>query len=72
MTRRKPTAFAVWRASHPELKVPGIAKSLGVTVNTVYTLLSGRSQPRLELAVRIETLTAGAVPAAAMVRKAKR
>lgn len=43
------------------------AAEIGVTQATVSKLVSGAARPSLEVAVRIERLTAGAVPASSWV-----
>lgn len=40
-----------------------LAKKLGVTQGVVSSLMTNRNRPSLELAVKIERLTDGAVPA---------
>lgn len=62
---RKPlrNLFARW-IDTAEVTVADFAAEVGVTTATVYNWRSGKMRPSLELAVAIEHVTGGKVPAA--------
>lgn len=67
-SRHLPNAFSRWLEGAEGRSVTEIAAELDVSRVSVYHLRDGRFSPGRDLAVRIETLTGGAVPVASWGR----
>jgi DNA-binding XRE family transcriptional regulator len=58
---QSPSLFEAWTQSSGKSKAE-VAATLGISLSSLYQIIYGRSQPRLETAIKIEEMTEGKFP----------
>jgi DNA-binding XRE family transcriptional regulator len=65
---QSPSLFEAWTQKSGKSKTE-VAAALGISLSGLYQIISGRTQPRLETALKIEELTEGKLPAKVWSKK---